>query len=262
MSLTQDALQYLDDRRRPVILLETELERLIVTGGGKLETLKRTDVSRRSRRLETLDDLINYFLVRAKELEQPEVPQVFVGATQIVAVPRYQEPNESLHVIKTALEISPELNALLQLAKGVDVKTAFSLLMGDLDGCLSLELLLAISQLNVSSSGQDMLEVSPLGNVSGSSSSKLRISSGTNNTDVKNQWEFEGPFFQCDERKQKLQCVLEINVEKDDGRPSLVLTLTPRGLSRALRDARRSIAVLLAEKLPTGSQVVCGEYQS
>jgi hypothetical protein len=165
---------------------------------------------------------------------------IFVGADKVLAHLDYMaivNQTASLPLAK-----SEEFTALAGLFSGVNQKDLWRALLTKLDGCLPLELLLQISNLNIKVTGESALAVERVGLESKREAQSIRVTcddakgKGSQTADIGVNWTWKGRIWEAFDQEFEIELTMEI-----DTKNGLVFRFHPKRLEKVMRAARLAL---------------------
>ena len=184
---------------------------------------------------------------------------VFVAENYIQASLLYGHPLS--HTASLNIKESEEFQAIRTLSQGVSQKALWRFLVTSLDAKVDPSLLLQISSLGIKSKDDREFTIRSAGLGQGKASNALIVSTlnpttGEQVSEIRTDWGFNVPLWDCFDRSYVIQTVLEI-VPTDQG---LKFFFHIKSLADILRVARRDLVEDISAELPDNFAAYCGDY--
>lgn len=161
---------------------------------------------------------------------------VFVNDERVYADLNYQERGHKS--CKLPLQQSDELEAVMEMTKGVGQKRLWQLLITKLPGCIDDSLLLAVGNVSMHSKSSSEVEIKTSGVVSGGRGASVTVSmAGQSTEEIRVDWTATVRIWDCFDKKFEIPLRLVISASDD----LLKFTFHPIRLDNVFRSARADL---------------------
>lgn len=184
---------------------------------------------------------------------------IFVGEEKVYADAAYG--SREGHRATLPLDHSEEYAALCQLMEGVGQKKLWRLLIGDLDGCFDMALLLQVSNLEFADDSRATVKIDASGLGDAAARQCFRVSlagaDGPASATLTLDWTWRGRVWRCFEEECDIAVRLELVKLKDGG---LLFVFHPKRLSEVIDNHRQRLVERIRAGAPERFTVHEGAY--